>query len=446
MIYEGVLYFNNSPVIIPSTETVVTKNVKKKSKKIGAKLFNINTSDYKKLTSNKRVEIIQLFDKLDEKILKKFKEIHRNYLIKEVAYKTNVRLMTVVIKQNELIINFDKSAKEYDTKNLLKERAGYQNQNISYCMCISKQSELNYVIKLFENLYNSKTDNSKEIYIDNLLSDITTNILNIDKSIKKKKVNKGLMFKTSRNFAILERRKYGINVRILEVKDNDNLLSVVGRTNYEPLCRSFKIKTNEDINKYINLPVCSDSEIESSGQINEEQLKPFNAPLKISDMNVTSFFMEERIVYGNADVHKAWDFSASNNTPVYATCEGEVTQVSFKYSTNTIDKNGGGGNQIKIKCENDEETPYEVWYAHLYPNSAKVKVGDKVKGWQQIAEVGTTGYSTGPHLHYQVSLNGSYIDGMSLIDFTSEDSSSYKPPLEKPSFGNNNGLDNFLDR
>ena len=75
-----------------------------------------------------------------------------------------------------------------------------------------------------------------------------------------------------------------------------------------------------------------------------------------------------------------------------------------------------------------------------------VKVGDKVKGWQQIEEVGTTGYSTGPHLHYQVSLNGSYIDGMSLIDFTSEDSSSYKPPLEKPSFGNNNGLDNFLDR
>ena len=252
MIYDGVLYFNNSPVIIPCTETVVTKNVKKKSKKIGAKLFDINTSDYKKLTSNKRVEIIQLFDKLDEKILKKFNGIHRNYLMKEVAYKTNVRLMTVVIKQNELIINFDKSAKDYDTKNLLKERAGYQNQNISYSMCVSKQNELNYVIKLFENLYNSKTDNSKEIYIDNLLSDITSHILNIDKSIKKKKVNKGLMFKANRNFAILERRKCGFNVRILEVEDSNNLLTVVGRTNYEPLCRSFKIVSNEDISKYID--------------------------------------------------------------------------------------------------------------------------------------------------------------------------------------------------
>ena len=60
------------------------------------------------------------------------------------------------------------------------------------------------------------------------------------------------MFRANRNFAILERRKYGFNVRILEVEDSDNLLSVVGRANYEPLCRTFKIKTNEDIVKYIN--------------------------------------------------------------------------------------------------------------------------------------------------------------------------------------------------
>ena len=75
-----------------------------------------------------------IFDKLDEKILKNFNGIHRNYLMKEVAYKTNVRLMTVVIKQSELIINFDKSAEDYDTKNLLKERAGYQNQNYYYSL------------------------------------------------------------------------------------------------------------------------------------------------------------------------------------------------------------------------------------------------------------------------------------------------------------------------
>ena len=49
-----------------------------------------------------------------------------------------------------------------------------------------------------------------------------------------------------------------------------------------------------------------------------------------------------------------------------------------------------------------------------------VKVGDKVSSWQKIAEVGTTGYSTGNHLHWQVSKDGNKVDGMNLVDFTQE--------------------------
>ena len=187
--------------------------------------------------------------------------------------------------------------------------------------------------------------------------------------------------------------------------------------------------------KYKSLSVCKTEELSESSQSDEDVLKPFTAPLKISNMNVTSFFMEQRVVYGEANVHEAWDLSSPNNTPVYATCDGEVTYVSFPYSENIIDTSGGGGNQIKIKCEVDDDTTYEVLYAHLYPKSAKVKVGDKVSHWQQIAEVGTTGYSTGPHLHYQVSKDGTTVDGMSLIDFTDTNSEQIK----KPQFENNAG-------
>ena len=56
-----------------------------------------------------------------------------------------------------------------------------------------------------------------------------------------------------------------------------------------------------------------------------------------------------------------------------------------------------------------------------------------MKSWQQIAEVGTTGYSTGPHLHYQVSKDGNTVDGMSLIDFTDTNSET----ITKPYFDNN---------
>ena len=54
----------------------------------------------------------------------------------------------------------------------------------------------------------------------------------------------------------------------------------------------------------------------------------------------------------------------------------------------------------------------------MYPSSAKIKAGDIIQQGKQLAEVGTTGYSTGPHLHFQVQNNdGLLVDGMSLVDF-----------------------------
>lgn len=183
--------------------------------------------------------------------------------------------------------------------------------------------------------------------------------------------------------------------------------------------------------KYKTFSGCKD--LDKSDQIDEEVNKPFVSPIDFSKATVTSFFMEERIVFGKADVHSAWDLAAGNKTPVKAVCDGDVIQVSFKYSENVTDKNGGGGNQIKIKCEVDEDVTYTVWYAHLYPGTAKVKENDKVTVGQEIAGVGTTGYSTGPHLHFQVQYNGNNVDGMSLIDF------SDKTPTFRPPYG---GFDN----
>lgn len=170
-------------------------------------------------------------------------------------------------------------------------------------------------------------------------------------------------------------------------------------------------------------------ELDSSEQIDEEVNKPFVQPIDFSKATVTSFFMEERIVFGTAGVHSAWDLAAGNKTPVYSVCDGEVIQVSFPYKENITDKTGGGGNQIKIKCEIDDDITYTVWYAHLYPDTSKVKENDKVTAGQEIAGVGTTGYSTGPHLHFQVQFNGNNVDGMSLIDF------SDKTPIYRPPYG-----------
>lgn len=170
--------------------------------------------------------------------------------------------------------------------------------------------------------------------------------------------------------------------------------------------------------KYKSYSVCEKESLEESNQIDVIQNKPFTSPLDFKNLYVTSFFKEERIVYEKENIHDAWDFSSSAQTPLYSVCNGVVKRISFPYQTNTIDTSGGAGNFIELECIIDDDK-YKVLYGHLYPNSSNLKVGDKVESMQKIASVGTTGYSTGNHLHFQVSLNGKYIDGLSLIDFNS---------------------------
>ena len=184
---------------------------------------------------------------------------------------------------------------------------------------------------------------------------------------------------------------------------------------------------DEKITKEINL-VCLEEELKDMVACNETNLQDnieyltvttphFNFPLDTTAFVITSFFNEQRIIYGETNTHGGWDLAVPAQTPVYSVCNGVVEKVNFTQQENIpYDKSGNAiGNSITIKCD---ETYYVV-YEHLYPNSSKVKVGDLVNHWTMIANVGTTGHSTGNHLHYQVeNANREKIDGMQFIDFT----------------------------
>lgn len=177
--------------------------------------------------------------------------------------------------------------------------------------------------------------------------------------------------------------------------------------------------------KYKNYDVCG--EYPYSSQINEVQNKPFILPIYYEDIvAITSFFMEERIIFGEYDIHTGWDFSATEQTDIYSVCDGIVTEYSFKYSTNVYDVNAGYGNYIGIECSVDDDV-YFVKYAHLYPNSSSLKIGDEVNQGEIIAGVGTTGSSTGNHLHFEVYKNENLVDGLSLVNFVYSKTSYEKP-------------------
>jgi murein DD-endopeptidase MepM/ murein hydrolase activator NlpD len=106
-------------------------------------------------------------------------------------------------------------------------------------------------------------------------------------------------------------------------------------------------------------------------------------------------------ILGYNRMHRGVDFAAPTGTPIYAAGDGVLTQVG---------RNGAYGNYIQIR-HNDEFT---TAYAHMSRFAEGIKKGGRVRQGQVIAYVGTTGRSTGPHLHYEVLQNGSQINPMSI--------------------------------
>lgn len=120
-------------------------------------------------------------------------------------------------------------------------------------------------------------------------------------------------------------------------------------------------------------------------------------PLK---MRLTSKFSASRRhpILGYSKAHKGVDFGAAVGTPVRAAGDGVVVKACYW---------GNYGNIVQIKHNNE----YTTAYAHL--NRIKVRVGERVRQNQLIGNVGSTGRTTGPHLHYEVIRNGVHVNPQS---------------------------------
>ena len=115
----------------------------------------------------------------------------------------------------------------------------------------------------------------------------------------------------------------------------------------------------------------------------------------------SSFGMRKHPISGFNKMHKGTDFAAPKGTPIMASGNGVIKSAKWC---------GGGGNCIKIK----HNSTYSTIYAHMSKFAAGMKPGVRVKQGRIIGYVGSTGMSTGPHLHYEVILNGKKINSQTL--------------------------------
>jgi len=115
----------------------------------------------------------------------------------------------------------------------------------------------------------------------------------------------------------------------------------------------------------------------------------------------SSFGMRKHPILGYNRMHKGIDFAAPEGTPIMASGSGTISHAKWC---------GGGGNCIKIK----HNSTYETVYGHMKAFARGIKSGKKVRQGQVIGYVGSTGMSTGPHLHYEVIVNRKKVNPQKL--------------------------------
>ena len=113
------------------------------------------------------------------------------------------------------------------------------------------------------------------------------------------------------------------------------------------------------------------------------------------------FGMRKHPIDGFNKMHRGTDFAAPTGTPIMASGTGTIKKAGWC---------GGGGNCVVIR----HNSTYETVYAHMSKFARGIKKGIKVKQGQTIGYVGSTGKSTGPHLHYEVIINGKRVNSQKL--------------------------------
>jgi len=115
----------------------------------------------------------------------------------------------------------------------------------------------------------------------------------------------------------------------------------------------------------------------------------------------SNFGLRKHPILGYTKMHQGTDFAAPEGTPIMASGNGKIIRARWC---------GGGGNCIKIK----HNSTYSTVYAHLKKFARGIEEGKRVRQGQIIGYVGSTGMSTGPHLHYEVLINGKKVNSQKL--------------------------------
>ena len=369
--------------------------------------------------------ITQLYNVNTKKLQKNYLEVLRNsYFKKSVSYifsnlKPKYEKIEYKIKTGDTLVSIlnsfsvGKSEIQKISKLLNKNEIKNLSQNLTIKLTLENTNDLKKVSNLLIPISKSrKLEIFKDIKKNTFAKrDIITNLEK--KIVLKEGVIKSSLYKSatqegiSPNIIIEFARLYGFQVDFQrDIRKNDSFQII-----YEIFVdENGKIFENGNI-IYANLML--------RGQYNQLYYFPkknFNGHYDENGKSVkkalmktpingarlsSSFGMRKHPILGYNKMHRGTDFAAPEGTPIMASGDGVITKAGWC---------GGGGNCVKIK----HNKTYQTVYAHMKNFSNLAIPGNRIKQGQIIGYVGSTGMSTGPHLHYEVIENGKKINSQLL--------------------------------
>ena len=371
--------------------SIAITNIYNSSREVSKKEYInlINNLYFQKTVNN-------IFENFETRFLNINHKVTKNQTLSNIfkIYKIPNNEINLILKS----FNKKDKIKNLKVNNIVKISIDkYENKVLNIILPISRSKKIE-LIRNFE-----KNSFIRKEIITNLKKKLVFKEAKITQSLYRSAINEGIQPNIIVEFA----RIYGFQIDFQrDIRRNDTF-QIIYETYEDENNKIFK--TGNIIYADLNLSNESNAFYYFNGKdnkghydINGKSVKKALMKTPINGARLSSKFgMRKHPIDGYNKMHKGTDFAAPMGTPIMASGDGVVLKAAWC---------GGGGNCVKIK----HNSSYSTVYAHMSKFANKVKKGKRVKQGQIIGYVGSTGKSTGPHLHYEVIHNGKKINSQTL--------------------------------
>ncbi len=358
----------------------------------------ISKKEYLNLINNLYFQktINNIFENFESRFLNIHHKVKKNQTLNSIfkSYKIPNTEINLILKS----FNKKDQIKKLKVNEIIKINIDkYENKVLNIILPINRTKKIELTRNSEKNYFERK-----EI-ITNLKKKLVFKEGKITQSLYRTAINKGIEPNVIVEFA----RIYGFQIDFQrDIRRNDTF-QIIYETFKDEDNKVFK--TGNIVYADLNLSNQSNAfyyfdEKNNKGHydINGKSVKKALMKTPINGARLSSKFgMRKHPIDGFNKMHRGTDFAAPKGTPIMASGDGVVLKSAWC---------GGGGNCIKIK----HNSSYSTVYAHLSKFANRIKKGKRVRQGQIIGYVGSTGKSTGPHLHYEVIYNGKRINSQTL--------------------------------